>query len=146
MGGAFNPITQAIECNGQQVTIRLNQVFRNPGSPRYQKAQANNTFGSIGNVEDNWKDLIIAYLRAGVDVGDEFPAWVAYLQKLGRGATGTQGPLSIYMIAQARNQALLANRGMDTSTHGPGGPVHTTPGSGSGPSSDPATIDSPCPP
>jgi hypothetical protein len=66
------------------------------------------------------------------------------LEQLGAGATGTQGPLNIYLIAQARNAALTANppQGMETTTNGNRGPVHTTPGSGS----QPSTIDSPCPP
>ena len=98
MGGGFAK-TRTIDCNGQLVTNQLNQVFRNPGTPQYQAAQAHNTFGAIQNVQGNWKDLIIAYLRAGVDVGNEFPAWVAYLEQLGAGATGTQGPLNIYLIA-----------------------------------------------
>jgi hypothetical protein len=144
MGAGFAK-TRMIMCTGQQVTNQLNQVFRNPGSPQYQNAQAHNTFGAIQNVQDNWKDLIIAYLRVGVDVSNEFPAWVAYLQQLGAGATGTQGPLNIYNIAQARNAALTANppQGMNTHTHGGGGPVHVTPGSGPNPVVD---IDSPCPP
>ncbi len=144
MGGGFTK-TRMITCTGQQVTNQLNQVFRNPGTPQYQAAQAHNTFGAIQNVQGNWKDLIIAYLRAGVDVGNEFPAWVAYLEQLGAGATGTQGPLNIYLIAQARNTALTANppQGMDTNTHGGGGPVHTAPGTAGG---QPAMIDSPCPP
>jgi hypothetical protein len=143
MGGGFAK-TRTIDCNGQLVTNQLNQVFRNPGTPQYRDAQANNTFGNIQNVQGNWKDLIIAYLRAGVDVGSEFPAWCAYLEQLGAGATGTQGPQNIYDIAQARNTALTANppQGMDTNT-GPGGrSVHTAPGSGG----NPTTIVSPCPP
>jgi hypothetical protein len=131
-------------CDGQAVTIRLNQVFRNPASRKYKQAQDSNTFGKILNVEGNWKDLLIAYLYAGVDVGDEFPAWVAYLEALGAGATGTQGPQNIYDIAQARNTALTATppQGMETNTRGGGGGVHTRPGSGA----NPTTIDSPCPP
>ena len=142
MGGGFNPKTRMLLCDGQLVTAKLNQVFRNPGSRKYKQAQDSNTFGKIQNVEGNWKDLLIAYLYAGVDVGDEFPAWVAYLEQLGAGATGTQGTDNIYLIAQARNTALVGNVGMDTNTRGGGGPVHTRPGSGS----NPTTIDSPCPP
>lgn len=144
MGAGFDRRTRAIMCNGQTVTAKLNQVFGNPSTQAYQQAQANNTFGNIQNVQNNWKDLIIAYLVAGVDVGKEFPAWVAYLEQLGAGATGTQGPLNIYLIAQARNAALTASppQGMDTTTNSNGGPVHTHPGSGANPS----TIDSPCPP
>jgi hypothetical protein len=145
MGGGFDAKKKMLLCNGQQVTNKLNQVFRNPGTPEYQAAQANNTFGAIQNVQGNWKDLIIAYLRAGVDVGNEFPAWVYYLEQLGAGATGTQGPLNIYLIAQTRNTALTANppQGIDTNTRGGGGPVHTAPGTAGG---QPAMIDSPCPP
>ena len=120
-------------CDGQLVTARAE-----PGVPEFrvsqiQAGQDSNTFGKIQNVEGNWKDLLIAYLYAGVDVGDEFPAWVAYLEQLGAGATGTQGPHNIYDIAQARNTALIGNLGMDTNTRGGGGPVHTRPGSGSNP-------------
>ncbi len=143
MGGGFTR-TRAITCTGQQITARLNQVFRTPGTPQYQAAEANNTFGAIQNVQGNWKDLIIAYLRAGVDVGNEFPAWVAYLEILGAGATGTQGPQNIYDIAQTRNTALTTKppQGIDTNTHPGGGPVRTAPAAGG----NPATIDSPCPP
>ena len=144
MGAGFDRKNIAFMCNGQRITVKLNNVFRTPGSDPYKDAQANNTFGSIQNVEGNWKDLLIAYLRAGVDVGDEFPAWIAYLEALGAGATGTQGPLNIYNIAQARNTALTANppQGMATSTGPSGRPVHTAPGSGG----NPTTIVSPCPP
>jgi hypothetical protein len=142
MGGSFNPKTKEILCNGQLVTAKLNQVFRNPGTPKYQRAKDNNTFGDIQNVEGNWKDLLIAYAVAGVDVGNEWQAWCAYLKILGAGATGSQGPQNIYLIAQARYNALNSDVGMDTNTRGGGGPVHTAPGSGGRPS----TIDSPCPP
>ena len=138
MGSGFNPKTRTIDCNGQLITAKLNQVFKTPGTRKYKDAQDNNTFGDIRNVEGNWKDLLIAYLRAGVDVGDEFPAWVAYLEALGAGATGTQGPQSIYDIAQTRYNALTANGGtgigIDTRTH-PHGHVQTSQG----------LIDSPCP-
>ncbi len=142
MGGAFDFRTKKFDCNGQAVIVRLNQVFRDPNSRKYKLAQDNNTFGDVQNVEGNWKDLLIAYLRAGVDVGDEFPAWVAYLEELGAGPTGTQGPQNIYNIAQTRFLALSGSVGMDTNTQGGGGPVRTHHGSGASPS----TIDSPCPP
>jgi hypothetical protein len=139
MGGAFDRRTKLILCSGQGVTNQLNQVFRNPGTSPYNKAKNNNTFGSIQNVQGNWKDLIIAYLVAGVDVGNAWPAWCAYLEQLG---AGVQGALNIYLIAQARNTALTGDVGMDTTTHGNGGPVHTTPGGGT----QPCIINSPCPP
>jgi hypothetical protein len=134
MGGGFDRKTRVIDCLGQQVTNTLNQVFRNPGTPKYQYAQANNTFDTVlPNVQGNWKDLIIAYVVAGVDVGNEWPAWVAYLETLG---TAAQGPQNIYDIAQTRYNALRNNLGVTTTTHGGGGPVHATP----------TTINSPCPP
>ena|ERR1700761_5811778 len=133
MGGDFDPKIRMFLCNGQGVTNKLNQVFRNPGTPRYQYAQAHNTFGNIQNVQGNWKDLIIAYVSAGVDVGNEGHAWCAYLEQLG---AGTQGAQNIYDIAQTRDTALRNNTGIDTKTHGGGGGVQTPPG----------IIDSPCPP
>jgi hypothetical protein len=129
-----------ISCNGQAVLNELDRVFGHPHSAPYQNAKNNNTFGAIQNVQDNYKDLIIAYLVAGVDVGTaEWPAWCAYLKLLG--TQGTQGPQNIYDIAQTRDNALSNNVGMLTSVHGGGGPVHTHRGSGSTQS----TIDSPCP-
>ena len=143
MGGGFDRKTRMLLCSGEQVTSKLNQVFRNPGTPQYQQAQgAKSLFGDIvqrGLVKDNWKDLLIAYLIAGVDVDKEFPAWCFYLETLGAGAQGQQ---NIIDIAQARFTALDNNQGMYTHTHSGGGHVHTTPGSGS----NPADIDSPCPP
>ena len=85
MGGFFDIKTKTITCNGEQVTAKLNQVFKNPGTSKYQQAQANNTFGAIANIQGNWKDLIIAYLVAGVDVGNEWPAWCCLLGATGRG-------------------------------------------------------------
>lgn len=137
MGAGFNPLTKVFDCTGQQVVNKLNQIFRNPGNPvnpnpKFQYAQSNNTFDRVlPNVQDNWKDLLIAYVVAGVDVGNEWPAWAAYLEALG---TGPQGPQNIYAIAQMRFNALNNNQGIDTKTHA-GGPVQTSPG----------TINSPCP-
>jgi hypothetical protein len=141
MGGSFDIKTRLIDCGGQQVTNKLNQVFRNPGTPPYQQALgAIDLFKTIAQqnpYQDNWKDLLVAYLVAGVDVDKEFPAWIFYLQ-----AVGSQ---NITAIAKARFDALNSNQGMVTHTHGGGGRVNTTPGNGSGPSSQPADIDSPCP-
>lgn len=136
MGSGFDPKTKAIDCNGQLVTNKLNQVFKNPGTPKYQYAQDNNTFDRVlPNAPDNWKDLLIAYVVAGVDVGNEWPAWAAYLEALG---TGPQGSQNIYAIAKTRYDALTSvpPKGIDTKTHGGGGPVQATP----------TTINSPCPP
>jgi hypothetical protein len=88
---------------------------------------------TAGNVADNWKDLIIAYLVAGVDVGDEFPAWVAYLKQL-----GTNNPAYIVSIAQARLTALTTNTGLTTHTHNPNTGGHA-------PIIGANSIDSPCP-
>jgi hypothetical protein len=128
MGGSFDIKTKLITCGGEQVTAKLNQVFLNPGTQPYQQPP----------YQDNWKDLLIAYLIAGVNAGNEFPAWCFYLE-----AVGAQ---NIKAIAEARYDALNSNQGMLTHTHGGGGGVHTTPGNGSGPGSQPADIDSPCPP
>jgi hypothetical protein len=139
MGAGFDRKTKAIDCGGQLVTNKLNQVFRNPGNPgnpnpKYQFAKDNNTFDRVlDNVQDNWKDLLIAYVVAGVDVGNEWPAWAAYLEALG---TGPQGPHNIYLIAKTRFDALNSNVGIDTKTHSGGGGVQGTP----------TAIDSPCPP
>jgi hypothetical protein len=89
-----------------------------------------NNFGAIGRGPDNYKDLALAYLAAGLDVD---AAWYAYLKLLGTGPQGS--PDNIYLIAQTRNTALTGNGPVDTMTHGGGGPVHATPN----------TIDSPCP-
>jgi hypothetical protein len=144
MGAGFAK-TKMIVCTGQLVTNKLDQVFKDPGSsghpnPKYQFAKDNNTFDRVQqNVQDNWKDLLIAYVVAGVDVGNEWPAWAAYLEALG---TGPQGPQNIYLIAQTRWSALNGNQGVQTKTHGGGGPVQKLPASGG----NPITIDSPCPP
>lgn len=146
MGAGFNPKTRVILCSGQQITNKLDQVFRNPGTPPYQQAQGvSSDFGDIvqnGAVQNNWKDLLIAYLRAGVDVGNEFPAWVEYLEQLGSGAGG---PQNIVEIARLRYNSLTGDNGngigMATSTGPHGQPVHTNPGS----PGHLATIVSPCP-
>lgn len=145
MGGSFTR-TKMLDCGGQRITAQLNVVFGTPGSNPYRDAQGNNTFDKVPNGQkDNWKDLVIAYLKAGVDVGSEWPAWVAYLEALGAGDTGTQGPQNISLIAQTRYAALTADggrgRGMDTTTGPSGRPVHATPGS----PGHQATIESPCP-
>jgi hypothetical protein len=134
MGGAFNPLTKAFDCENQQITAKLNQVFKNPGTGKYIAAQNQNWFDKVlPDAADNWKDLLIAYVYAGVDVGNEFPSWVSYLKALG---TGLHGPEYIYAIAQMRYKALTANppQGIDTKTH-QGGGVQASAG----------VISSPCP-
>jgi hypothetical protein len=135
MGGGFDEKGRMVSCNGQNVLAQLNQVFGQPNSAKYRYARSHNTFGAIQNVQDNYKDLVLAYLAAGLDVE---AAWHAYLKLLG--TTGAQGAQNIYDIAQTRFNSLNGNVGIDTKTH-TGGNVHTRPGSGSAPSE----IDSPCP-
>jgi hypothetical protein len=135
MGGSFDEKGRMVSCNGQGVISELNRVFGQPNSAPYRYAQSNNTFGAIQNVQDNCKDLALAYLTAGVDVG---AAWYAYLRLLGTGPQGS--PQNIYDIAQTRYNSLRNGVPMDTKVHA-GGNVHTRPGSGSTPSE----IDSPCP-
>ena len=84
--------------------------------------------------KDNWKDLLIAYVVAGVDVGNEWEAWVAYLRSLGAGGDNEPGPQSISTIASMRFNALINDTAIVTKTH-PHGRVQTSPG----------LIDSPCP-
>src|SRR4051794_24597760 len=135
MGGSFNAKTKVIDCNGQRVTVGLDQVFKNPGNPKFTYAKGHNIFNQVPNAKkDNWKDLIIAYMVAGVDVGNEWEAWVTYLQGLGAGADGDPGPQQISAIASMRFDALINDKGIVTKTH-PRGHVQTSPG----------LIDSPCP-
>jgi hypothetical protein len=132
MGGGFDAKTRMIDCTGQLVTKELDHVFQDPKNPRFQHAQRHNNFDRVlPNAQGNWKDLIIAYVVAGVDVKVEWPAWCEYLEQL-----GTKDPQNIYKIAQARLTALNTTAGMNTITHRGGGPVITTA----------TTIDSPCPP
>jgi hypothetical protein len=131
MGAGFSRIAAIIDCKGQSVTAKLDQVFKNPGTAKYNYAQTNNTFGTVPNAQNNWKDLIIAYVVAGVDIGDEGHAWVFYLQQL--------DPQYIYNIAQARFTALQTNAGVTTTTHDPNKGGHA-------PIITAGSIDSPCPP
>jgi hypothetical protein len=137
MGGGLDRKTGTFDCNQQQVTAKLDQVFKNPGTAKYQYAQAHNIFNTVpNNAAGNWNDLFNAYTFAGVDVGSETTAWKDYLSVLGAGASGTSGPQTISQIAQTRYDALIQNQGITTKTHGNGGPVHFSQG----------VIDSPCPP
>ena len=140
MGGSFDRKIRTFDCNGQHVTNGLDQVFRNPGNPgnpnpKFQYAKDHNTFDRVPlNKKGNWKDLIIAYIIAGVDVGNEWEAWCAYLEALGAGEDNEQGPQNISAIASMRFNALNTDTGIQTKTH-PRGHVQTSPG----------IIDSPCP-
>ena len=135
MGGDFT-----IECRGDDVLRKLNEVFGNKDSPAYKAAKANNQFGTVDDQPGNYDALIKAYEAAGVKVKD-FGRWEAYLRRIG--TVQPQGPTNIHAIAQTRFKALNANEGMSTVVHVPknGGHVHTKPGSGV----DPHVIDSPCP-
>jgi hypothetical protein len=135
MGGDFT-----IECLGDDVLHKLNEVFGNPNSHAYKHARAHNQFGNVKNEPGNYDALVKAYEAAGVKVKD-FGRWEAYLRVLG--TVVPQGPANIHAIAQARLKALNANEGMSTIVHEPknGGHVRTKPGTGI----DPHVIDSPCP-
>ena len=62
---------QDVDCDGQDVTRQLNEVFGNPDSAKYRYAKAI-TLWNVPNAPGNWKDLIDAYEYAGVDVGHEW--------------------------------------------------------------------------
>jgi hypothetical protein len=140
MGAGFNPKIRAYLCSGQQVTAKLNQVFQDPGNPthpnhKFDYAKQNNFFDQVPlNQKGNWWNLLMAYIRAGVDVHDEWTAWRSYLEDLGTGEDGDPGPAQISVIAQMRYDALTNNTGIYTRTH-PNGHVQTSAG----------VIDSPCP-
>lgn len=142
MGGAFDEQGNMIECMGDDVLRKLNEVFGNPHSGEYISAKKSNLFGKVENKPGNYDDLIKAYDAAGVKVKD-FGRWEAYLRLLGTAGSPGQGAQNIYDIAQVRFKALNANEGMSTIVHEPhqGGHVHTKPGAGI----DPHVIDSPCP-
>jgi hypothetical protein len=140
MGGSFTRKSRNYDCGGQQITAMLNQVFKDPGTPpnlkpKFQYAKDHNIFDQVPlNKKGNWKDLFIAYVVAGVDVGKECEAWVSYLEDLGTGEDGDPGPQQISAIASVRYNALINNTPIDTKTH-PRGHVQTPAG----------VIDSPCP-
>ena len=140
MGGALDEHGYMIQCMGDDVLHRLNEVFGNPDSAEYKTAKKNNLFGKVENKPGNYTDLITAYNAAKVDV-NALGNWGAYLMLLGRAPP--QGPQNIYDIAQVRFNALNNNEGMSTIVHMPqhGGHVHTQPGSGN----QPHLINSPCP-
>jgi hypothetical protein len=140
MGGSFDLKARNYDCGGQAVTAKLNQVFRDPGTPphlkpKFQYAKDHNIFDRVPlNKKGNWQDLLHAYTFAGVNVGGELEAWTAYLTDLGAGEDGDPGPQQISAIASMRFNALNTNTGIDTKTHARGH-VQTSPG----------LIDSPCP-
>jgi hypothetical protein len=140
MGGAFDENGNMVQCMGDDVLHKLNQVFSNPNSADYKKAYDNNQFGTVKNEPGNYTALIKAYNGAGVKT-KELGNWEAYLRLLGMAQP--QGPQNIYDIAQIRYKALKARQGMSTVVHMPqhGGHVHTQPGG----EVDPHVIDSPCP-
>src|SRR5438067_405435 len=133
MGAGFDPKIRAYLCNGQQVTAKLNQVFKDPGppdhlKPKFQYAKDHNIFDRVPlNKKGNWNALLDAYKFAGVDVVGELAAWTSYLEDLGRGEDGEPGPQQISVIAQMRYDALIHDTGIDTKTHSHGH-VQTSPG------------------
>jgi hypothetical protein len=142
MGGDFDEHGHMIQCMGDDVLRKLNDVFGDKDTAEYKNAKKNNLFGNVENKPGNYNDLITAYNAAGVKVKD-LGNWEAYLRLLGTAVSPAQGAQNIYDIAQVRYKALNANEGMSTIVHEPkdGGHVRTLPGSGL----DPHVIDSPCP-
>ena len=140
MGAGFTRKMRNYDCGGQHVTNALDQVFKNPGppghlNPKFKYAKDHNTFDRVPlNKKGNWWDLLMAYIIAGVDVGDEWTAWRSYLEDLGAGEDGDPGPQQISAIASMRFNALNTDTGIETKTH-PHGHVQTSTG----------VINSPCP-
>jgi hypothetical protein len=123
---------EAPACEGNDVTDQLNDVFGDPDSDKFRKAQAHNQFGTVGT---DYTVLITAYEYAGLKVSGR---WRAYLRKL-----ASIDPKNISDIAGFRDSHLRSGGGMSTVLHRPhhGGHVHTRPAMGV----DPGVIDSPFP-
>jgi hypothetical protein len=141
MGSGVIEKGRMLSCDGNDVLKELKDTFEDPTSAKYRYARANNIFDQVPNAAGNYRDLVIAYLTAGVDV---CAGWFDYLKALG---TSAQGQQDIYDIAQTRYDALNQNVGIKTSTHdghggGGNGHVHSHHGHGG---ADPSTIDSPFP-
>jgi hypothetical protein len=118
MGGAFAPDHTGMHpCVGDDVMKELKAVFEDPGTQhhpneRYANATQNNSFDQVQDaMPGNWRALVVAYADAGCDVCGR---WAAYLRKLGSTAEGQH---DIWLIAQARSEALRVNRPMMTTTH-----------------------------
>jgi len=142
MGGNFDEQGQMVQCLGDDVLRKLNEVFGNPNSAEYKKAWENrDAFATIENKPGNYNDLIAAYNAAGVNT-KALGNWEAYLRLLG--TAQPQGPDNISAIAQFRYDGLNTGAPMETVVHVPkhGGHVHTQRGLAPG---APNTVDSPCP-
>jgi hypothetical protein len=141
MGGAFTGSGATDDgvlpaCPGQDVLQQLDDVFSDPNSDRYKYAKKNNIFDKVGGGTDNYRQLISAYVEAGVDV---CARWGAYLRVLGRSSGGQQ---DIKDIADIRHDALKHDLPVKTSTHPTGGNAHVKKHKGSS-KTDPSTIESP---
>lgn len=140
MGAGF--VANGDMCDGEDVLSELNRIFGDPNSEAFKYAKSNNSFGEIPNSPGNYKQLIAAYKKAGVEVS---PGWEVYLRLLGNVKTANpqQGPQNIYDIAQFRNTGLNSDTAMSTVVHEPkgGGRVIVKPGTGA----EPSLVDSPCP-
>jgi hypothetical protein len=142
MGSGFDEQGHMLQCLGDDVLNKLNEVFGDPRSAAYKKAWENrDAFAAIENKPGNYNDLIKAYNAAGVNT-KALGNWEAYLRLLG--SAQPQGPDNISAIAQFRYNGLNTGAPMETVVHVPqhGGHVHTRPGLAPGASN---TIDSPCP-
>jgi hypothetical protein len=54
MGGGLDEQGFMIQCMGDDVLHRLNEVFGNPDSAEYKNAKKNNLFGKVENKPGNY--------------------------------------------------------------------------------------------
>jgi hypothetical protein len=134
--GAADPEDGELACTGHDVLQDLDDVFGHPHSQKYQAAKtaALAMFQEVApppanNAQQLYAAYQAAYGAAGVAVCQN---WWPYLATLSSD--------NVYLIAQARSQALAMNWPMTTKTHDPqngGHSVSVSAGAGS------VTIDSP---
>jgi hypothetical protein len=137
MGGALTVKDGVLPpCPGDDVLQQLDDVFSDPGSDRYKYAKQNNTFDKVGGGANNYRQLISAYVEAGVDV---CARWGAYLRILGGKPGGQQ---DIKDIAEIRDDALKYDKPLKTTTHPVSNGAHVKKHKGSS-KTDPSTLDSP---
>lgn len=119
MGASFDWIKKNYDCGGQKVTNALDAVFKDSNGNQFKTAaQTAITYFQQAYASDNWKDLMAAYLIAGVDAGKEFPAWCSFLEDMSKNNKGY-----ISQIAQERYTALQTSTGIQTTTHKKGNSV-----------------------
>jgi hypothetical protein len=123
-GGLVDDGTGRHICFGADVMKELKAVFADPGTvkhpnARYVYAKQNHSFDQVEDKPGNYRALIAAYSDAGCEI---CARWGAYLRTLGQDAAGHH---DIYLIAQARLEALQVNRPIWTDTHDPDGDPRT---------------------